>query len=335
MIFLTNKSCYIWKFAEKSVFLPPNYNDMRIKILLVTLLCMYVQGTWSAENNSSDDYLQYQLFVWMKNGEKTGYLSSDKPEIRLDGENVKFSTVSVELYIMKDDLEKFTLEQIKPEDPTDISIDSKLELEVGQQKRVLYTLTPADAQTTVKWLNSNPEVIDVSPYGWVRGLKEGTAVLKAQTSNGLRAECQVTVPEPNYVLYVWLIDGRIIGYPAKDKPQVLVGDDMFTLTTNSTEIGYPSENVLKFTFEDSSVDNPITEIVLPTVTETQMNYDAGCMRLTGLNPLSKVSVYDIQGRLMTTQKADAEGNLSISFGQYPAGIYAVKTEKSNYKILKK
>lgn len=308
---------------------------MKIKILLLTLLCIFVRGAWATENNSGDDYPQYQLFVWMKNGEKTGYLSSDKPEIRLDGENVKFSTVNVELYIMKNDLEKFTLEQVKPEDPTDISIVSELEIEVGQQKRVLYTLAPSDAQTTVKWLNSNPEVIDVSPYGWVRGLKVGTAVLKAQTSNGLRAECQVTVPEPNYVLYVWLTDGRIIGYPAKDKPQVLVSDEMFTLTTNSTVVGYPSENVLQFTFEDSSVDNPITEIALPAVAETQMNFGAGGMRLTGLNPLSKVSVYDMQGRLMTTQKADAEGNLSISFGQYPAGIYVVKTEKSNYKILKK
>lgn len=307
----------------------------RFLFLISALLFAVVPHVCATENNSSEDFPQYKLFVWMKNGEKTGYLSTDKPQIRLDGENVKFSTVDIELYITKDDLEKFTLEQIKPEDPTDISIVSELEIEVGQQKRVSYTLTPFDAQTTVKWLNSNPEVIDVSQYGWVRGLQEGTAVLRAQTNNGLRAECLVTVPKPAYVLYVWLLDGHIIAYPVDEKPQVAVGDELLTLTTKFTTIGYPGKDVLKFTFEDSSVDNPITAIDQPAVAETQMNFDAGGVRLAGLSPLSKVSVHDIQGRLVTTQKADVDGNLSISLDQYPAGIYVVKTEKSNYKILKK
>lgn len=94
----------------------------RFLFLISVLLFAVVPHVCATENNSSEDFPQYKLFVWMKNGEKTGYLSTDKPQIRLDGENVKFSTVDIELYITKDDLEKFTLEQIKPEDPTDISI---------------------------------------------------------------------------------------------------------------------------------------------------------------------------------------------------------------------
>ena len=125
----------------------------RFLFLIIVLLFAVATDVCATENNS-EDFPQYKLFVWMKNGEKTGYLSTDKPEIRLDGENVKFSTANIELYIMKDDLEKFTLEQEQPEDPTDISIISELEIEVGQQKRVFYTLTPSDAMTTVKHLST-------------------------------------------------------------------------------------------------------------------------------------------------------------------------------------
>ena len=79
--------------------------------LLMSLICMKGLGhSPKAVAQGSQDAPLYQLFVWMKNGEKTGYLSTDKPEIRLDGENVKFSTIHTELYILNEDLDKFTLE---------------------------------------------------------------------------------------------------------------------------------------------------------------------------------------------------------------------------------
>ena len=304
--------------------------------LLMSLICMKGLGhSPKAVAQGSQDAPLYQLFVWMKNGEKTGYLSTDKPEIRLDGENVKFSTIHTELYILNEDLDKFTLEPVSPEDPTDISVVSELSVEIGQRKQVVYTLTPPDAQTTITWLNSNPEVIYVSESGWITGLKAGTSLLKAQTSNGLRDECLVTVPEPAYVFYVWLKDGRIIGYPVEEEPLVEIGDELLTLTTKNATVGYAYESVLKFTFEDASVDNPVTEIAMPAVAPMQMNFNAEGVSLSGLIPSSQVSIYDMQGVLVATQSADSEGFVYLSTSRYPHGVYIVKTEKSNYKILKK
>ncbi|MBQ9362109.1 MAG: Ig-like domain-containing protein [Bacteroidaceae bacterium] len=195
----------------------------------------------------------FQLFVWMKNGEKTGYLSTDKPQFRLDGDIVKFTTDNLSLDIHKDSLDKFTLEQVLPEHPQDIAMADYLKVGLGQSKQLLYELTPADAETQITWLNSNPEVVSVSPGGLVTGLQVGTAVLKVQTSNGLRATCIVTVPEPAYRFYVWLRDGDVESYALEEKPLVTMGAELFTLTTTTTTVGYAAKDVLKFTLEDSAV----------------------------------------------------------------------------------
>ena len=196
---------------------------------------------------------QFQLFVWLKNGEKTGYLSTDKPQFRLDGDVVKFTTSHLLLNIPKDALDKFTLEQVLPEHPLRIAMTESLKVGVDRSKRLYYELTPADASTQITWLNSDTTVVSVTADGVVTGLKAGTATLKAQTSNGLRATCLVTVPEPAYRFYVWLRDGSVESYSTDEKPKVAVGTDVFTLTTSTTTIGYAAKDVLKFTLEDSAV----------------------------------------------------------------------------------
>ena len=277
----------------------------------------------------------FQLFVWLKNGEKTGYLSTDKPEIRMEGETVKFSTSRIAFDIEKDDLNKFTLEQVLPEHPIDISMQNDLKVGLGQQKRLAYTLTPADAETRITWLNSNPEVVSVTDAGWLNGLQVGTSVLKAQTDNGLRAECLVTVPEPAYKFYVWLRDGGIEGYAIDEKPEVNIGEEVFTLTTSKTTVGYAAGDVLKFTLEDSAVDAPITEVGVMRSPSAEMSFRANEISLIGLRSGSPVMIYDIQGRLHAVLHSGSDGSLIIPLRDYDKGIYIVKTEKSNYKIIKK
>ena len=277
----------------------------------------------------------FQLFVWMKNGEKTGYLSTDKPEIRLSGENVRFSTANLSFDILKDELDKFTLEQVLPEHPTNISVAEEMKVGLGQRKRVVYTLIPVDAETTVSWFNSNPDVISVSDGGWITGLKVGTATLKAQTSNGLRAECTVEVPEPAYRFYVWLRDGDIESYAIDEKPQVKMGDEYFTLESAFITVFYPSADVLKFTLEDSAVNDPVTEVFIPKAAQPEMKYSDEKVLLSGLTPNTFVWIFDLQGKLAFTQSVSESGDCRVSLESLPTGIYIVKTEKSNYKIIKK
>lgn len=67
---------------------------------------------------------------------------------------------------------------------------------VGGTVQLTATVTPADATNpTVVWSSSDATIASVDETGLVRGLKVGTAVITASTSNGLTAQCAITVDE--------------------------------------------------------------------------------------------------------------------------------------------
>ena len=144
----------------------------------------------------------YQFFVWMDTGEKTGYLSTDEPFFAPDGDVLRFQTRSIAFDIPRDHLDRFTLEQVLPEHPTAISLPAELTMTPRRPAKLDYQLTPADAQTAVSWLNIAPEVVSVASDGTLTALATGMSTITAQTSNGLRAACQVSVGEPHLKFFV-------------------------------------------------------------------------------------------------------------------------------------
>ncbi len=71
---------------------------------------------------------------------------------------------------------------------------NKLELTVEDTETLIATITPDNAtDKTVTWKSSNREVATVSENGLVTAIGVGTAIIYASSSNGLTAECEVTV----------------------------------------------------------------------------------------------------------------------------------------------
>lgn len=195
----------------------------------------------------------YQLFLWTKDGEKTGYLTSDMPEFRLNGDVITFSTAKMSMDIPKDDFAKFTMEQVLPEHPLGITLPESLLLGLKRTASLNYTLEPADAVTQVTWLNSAPEVATVTNGGLVTALQPGETILRVQTGNGLRAACRVTVPVPEYRLVVWTRDGKTASYDFATKPEITISGDIFTVASSKTTVSYQAVDILKFTLEDGSL----------------------------------------------------------------------------------
>ncbi len=277
----------------------------------------------------------FQLFLWTKDGIKTGYLSTDEPEFSVEGDMVHFRTKQLTLDVKQDEFEKFTLEQVLPEHPQAISMPEELKLGLGRSRLLSYSLSPADAETRVSWFNDNPKVVEVSNSGQVTGLQVGTARIMAQTSNGLRAECQVIVPEPQLCFYVWLRNGGVHSFDLEDKPQVTLGEEHFTLTSATTTVTYDAANVLRFTLQDAAVEDIPTDIIESEVPEPDAAYRAGELTLQGEKPHAPVRIYDVNGRQIESLKTDNEGRLSVSLSSYRAGIYIVKTKQITFKIQKK
>ena len=275
----------------------------------------------------------FQLFVWTKAGIKTGYLSTDKPQFSLEGDIVHFSTDRLSIDIHRDTLDKFTLEQVLPEHPKSLSISENVMLELGAGRQLDISFMPTDAKTELTWFNDNPEVVSVTKGGFIKALAVGDANLMVQTSNGLRATCRVTVPEPFLRFYVWLRSGEVHGYDLEERPEVKIGETVFTLHSAKHTVEYQADNVLYFTLQDAAVNDP-DGISLPEAT-SKMQFKEGELQLTGCTPNSAVSVYDMEGLLVQTVQTDANGNLSLSLNTLRSGIYIIKTNNTTFKIQKR
>ncbi len=72
-----------------------------------------------------------------------------------------------------------------------------LTLSVNGSSTLTATVTPANAaDKTVKWSTSDSKIATVSAAGKVKAIAAGTAVITAETSNGKKATCKVTVSAP-------------------------------------------------------------------------------------------------------------------------------------------
>lgn len=83
-------------------------------------------------------------------------------------------------------------------DETGVTLN-KTSVQIGRGRTLQLTaaVSPADATyPDVTWSSSDAEIAAVDPTGLVTGVKEGKAVIKAITSNGLEATCEVTVVVP-------------------------------------------------------------------------------------------------------------------------------------------
>lgn len=79
-------------------------------------------------------------------------------------------------------------------DPTGVSLDrTSVSLEIGDTVGITATLTPAGATGGVNWTSSDTSVATVDSSGNVTAVGVGSTVITATTSNGLTAQCTVTV----------------------------------------------------------------------------------------------------------------------------------------------
>lgn len=77
---------------------------------------------------------------------------------------------------------------------TEISIPKTASLKVNGTQKLTVTYTPADGSgQVITWSSSNEKVATVDASGTVKGISAGNAVITAQTANGVKAECTVTV----------------------------------------------------------------------------------------------------------------------------------------------
>lgn len=94
------------------------------------------------------------------------------------------------------------VEDNTPKEPTGISMQSSLTLNVGDSYTLYPTVYPSGVSTSITWSTNNRNVASVTSGGRVTGESEGTATIYATTSNGYVASCYITVKEPTITLSI-------------------------------------------------------------------------------------------------------------------------------------
>lgn len=81
--------------------------------------------------------------------------------------------------------------------PTDIKLNAESKtLTVGSHFQMEATVLPENATNTfITWSSDNTDVAEVSYSGYVTAYEEGTALITAETSNGVKAGCYITVKD--------------------------------------------------------------------------------------------------------------------------------------------
>lgn len=79
--------------------------------------------------------------------------------------------------------------------PSSILIPDNITLYIGESKQLHPTITPSNAQTAIYWNVVNSSIATVSQNGLVTGMSEGNTTITAETSNGKRSSCLVSVKQ--------------------------------------------------------------------------------------------------------------------------------------------
>lgn len=79
-------------------------------------------------------------------------------------------------------------------EPSEISLSSDVAvINVGESKKLSYTISPQGAATSVAWHSEDESVATVTSDGTITAVDKGETKVIAETSNGIKAECSVIV----------------------------------------------------------------------------------------------------------------------------------------------
>lgn len=282
----------------------------------------------------------YQFNVWMADGGKLSYDLAEHPVLTYADGALRVATHREQVELDTADVHKFTFEDLTQERmPESIVLPEALELPYKQDAVLEAQLLPAayDIETVLTWTSSAPDIVRVGGNGRVKAVGVGEALVSVEASNGTKAACRVTVPEPDYHLFVWRYDGTYDAFAFKEHPVVTCTGDVVRVTTRDGQIEYAEKDVHKYTFSDT--DEPSATAVRPVAGDAspvaqRMEREGQEVRMYGHTPGSVLRVYGADGRLYAERRASADGIITFSLSGLPAGLYVFQTKNITYKIIK-
>lgn len=225
---------------------------------------------------------------------------------------------------------------VDPVDPTGVSLDkTDVSLVVGQSVTLTAVVEPEDASDmSVTWSSSDPSVATVDE-GVVVAVAPGTAVITASTSNGLTAQCAVTV-EP-LIIYATSISLDLNAIDAEIGSTFTLTATVLPDDTTDKTVAWSSSDETVATVDQ---EGNVTVIALGGAVITAATTDGSDLYAqctvnvvsavnAVMNGSRNVDIYTFDGVLLR-KNADSEFVDNLAEGKY-----IIRSEGRSYKIIKR
>ena len=138
-----------------------------------------------------------------------------------------------------------------------------------------------------------------------------------------------TIANAQNAISIYQKDGKVAQFAFSEKPVITYADNNLVLTTTLTTVQYPLYLLQKIDF--GSVD--LTDVKEVKV-DTQFSFQGGVLVVSGGEPNSFVSVFNLKGVMIGQYRLDDVGCASIPMQDLKKDVYIVKTTRFSFKIKK-
>ena len=137
------------------------------------------------------------------------------------------------------------------------------------------------------------------------------------------------------VLSVLMKDGTSVYFLLAEKPYITFRNDEMKIVSDTDEAVVKRTSVERFEFVDE-IPTGIEDVEEMDEQQLRANFklDGDAVYITGLASGSKVVLYAMDGRVVNSSVAAADGCVILSLNALPSGIYIVKYNETAIKFIK-
>lgn len=132
-----------------------------------------------------------------------------------------------------------------------------------------------------------------------------------------------------------LRSGQKVSFAFAEKPVIALSDANLAVSVSGVErVRYAYADVQRVVVE-SDVVSAVNEVVSDSKNQhVVFTLSAGTLDVAGLAADEQISLYATDGKLVLSQKTNAEGKASVSLASLQQGVYVVRTQGGiSYKLL--
>lgn len=136
-----------------------------------------------------------------------------------------------------------------------------------------------------------------------------------------------------YYMQIALKDGSHQEILLNDLPVVNFEKNTLTISTTKDEIIY--NDIALITFSEKIKDEPTGLNELQKSENPLMQVTDNKIVFSHLDHKSRVDVYTLQGKLVTSSSSDSGDEITVEWGSFTPGVYIFRVNQRSFKLIKK